>query len=385
MREVVTSSCDASMCLSRRGVLLLCGLAGALSLTGCGGAAPAPKPTAEEIAQSALASGPTKLVPPPVEPPGPDLSGVEPEDVFVPAEAPTANFEITASAGKPVDGDVVLASAPSDAFAPTLVADGVAAAAAEKSPLKIPTGFTAVGPLHSSGLPTRLRCEADGQELVLVPAGSGALGSSDGPTDTQPYIVLELDAFYVGVTEVTVAQVKATRLKFPKGGIGEAINANVDPNQPAVGLPWVEARAYAKAIACDLPTEAQWEKAARGELGYPYPWGKSRPLWTAPRTTEQLDSVGAFPDDQSQFGAFDLAGNAREWTLDFYHPEAFKTLLPLSPDRRRNWAGPKSTPEGLRVVKGNGPDWKVWARRGVKMSERDPHIGFRCVLNLSSK
>ncbi len=385
MRQVVTSSCDASMCLTRRGVLLLCGLAGSLSLTGCGGSTPAPQPRGEEIVQPAPVSAPTKLVQPLPEPPGPDLSGVAPEDVFLPAETPTANFEVAASTGKPVDGDVVLASAPSDAFAPTLVAEGKATAAAEKSSIKIPTGFIPIGPLHSSGLPTRLRCEADGQELVLVPAGNGSLGSNDGPAEARPFIILELDAFYIGVTEVTVAQAKATRLKFPKGGIGEAVNANSDPNQPAVGVPWVEARAYAKAVGCDLPTEAQWEKAARGEWGFPYPWGKSRPLWTSPRTLEQINAVGAFPDDQSAFGVLDLAGNAREWTLDFYHPEAFAPLVTLSPERRKNWAGPKSTPEGLRVVKGNGPDWKVWARRGVKMSERDPHIGFRCVLNLSSK
>ena len=386
MLKIMTSNRYASMCIAHRGVFVACQLASCLIVAGCGQSAPSQKPVADVALQPANSSAPVKVVAEPKEPTGPDLKDVAPEDIFQVGE-PTANFEVGAVVAQAVtSGEVVLVNAPDASFSQQLLASSsVSAVQPEASTTRLPTGFTAIGPLHASGLPDRIRCDADSSELVLIPAGNGSLGSPDGPPETQPYIVLSQDAFYMGINEITVAQVKAVRLKFAKANVGEPLNATSDSNQPAVGLTWIEARAYAKAVGSDLPTEAQWEKAARGDRGFPFPWGKSRPLWTSPRTPEQIDAVGSHPDDRSQFGVFDLAGNAREWTLDFYHPEAFASLLPLPPERRKNWTGPRSTPDGLRVVKGNGPEWKVWARRGVKMSERDAHLGFRCVLNLASK
>lgn len=386
MRENVTSISYASMCIACRGVFVARYLIVCLLIAGCGQSASSPKPAADATLQPANGSAPVKVVAEAKEPPGPDLKDVAPDDIFEVGEL-TANFEVGATgSASAASGEVVLATAPDATFSQQLLAAAPALTTQpEASTVRLPTGFTPIEPLHVSGLPGRIRCDVDGSELVLIPAGNGALGSQDGPPETRPYIVLGQDAFYMGVNEITIAQVKAIRLKFAKANIGEPLNAAADSNQPAVGLTWIEARAYAKAVGADLPTEVQWEKAARGELGFPFPWGKSRPLWTSPRTPEQIDAVGSHSDDRSQFGVFDLAGNAREWTLDFYHPEAFAALLPLSPERRKNWTGPRSTPDGLRVVKGNGPDWKVWARRGVKMSERDAHLGFRCVLNLASK
>ena len=87
----------------------------------------------------------------------------------------------------------------------------------------------------------------------------------------------------------------------------------------------------------------------------------------------------------SVFGVMDMAGNAREWLLDFYDETAFQDLSQLDLSRRKDWTGPRHpTNTGERVVKGGGANWEVWVRRGQRMSDRDPKTGFRCVLNLRS-
>jgi formylglycine-generating enzyme required for sulfatase activity len=90
-----------------------------------------------------------------------------------------------------------------------------------------------------------------------------------------------------------------------------------------------------------------------------------------------------FPDDKSVHAVLDMAGNAQEWVLDFYSETNHQDLRNMDASRRKNWTGPRRASQpGKRVVKGDGPAWAAWFRRGVLMTERSPNIGFRCVLNL---
>ncbi len=271
----------------------------------------------------------------------------------------------------------------------SIAGDAASNGEGRSGPIKLPTGFVILqGPKIAGGLPARIRGELDGSEMLLVTGGETFVGTNLGPPETQPQVSLVLDAFYVGVTEVRVSQYLEVRRKFGSKGSGmaEPMNATSPADHPAIGVTWGDAKNYAQAVGCDLPTEAQWEKAARGSNGFSHPWGESRPLWTAPRSISQIEAVGSHAEDCSPFGVMDLAGNAREWTQDFFQEKAFSTLEQLAVERRRNWSGPRSSATtALRVVKGNGPDWKVWARQGVKMTDRESRIGFRCVLNLSAE
>jgi len=195
------------------------------------------------------------------------------------------------------------------------------------------------------------KLSARGQvELVYVPEGSFKMGGTDLPpgqtplgtlsergawlrftepngswteihNDAGPTRTVSLDGYWIGKTLVTVAQfrqfTKAAHYKF-----------NWKANQPQWGwidshpmvmVTWADARAYCKWAGGDLPTEAQWEKAARGTDGREYPWGNE---WDKSRLAAgNLKSpcpVGAFPAGASPYGCLDMAGDAAEWCLDWY-------------------------------------------------------------------
>ncbi len=361
-------------------------------ITGCGGSTPQPASPTAEADRPPINSGPVgfaRRVEEEVDD-SIDLSGVDPNDIFDLATAPPPNFR---TAGK------AQASRPADRFVATIdPAAGSTSFEISESPTQntnaesgasvnsLPAGFTAIADTPIiDGWPSRIVCAADQSEMVLIPAGDSIIGTGDGPGDCVPKVLVPLSAFYISKLEVNVAQYAEFRSKSIKIGkvVEKSLNVEAPGDFPAVGVAWVEARAYAQASRRELPTECQWEKAARGSQGLAAPWGNGRPLWSEPRELGQLDPCGIFPDDKSVFGVLDLAGNAQEWLLDFYSESNHEELAVMDASRRRDWAGPRrASQSGERVVKGDGPDWAVWFRRGVRMTERSPHIGFRCVLNL---
>ncbi len=226
----------------------------------------------------------------------------------------------------------------------------------------------------------------DGAPMVLIPAGEFQMGSSDGNDDEKPVHTVYLDAFYMDVYEATNAQYKkfmdATEHSAPKSWSDSDFNA---PNQPVVGVTWHDAVAYAKWAGKRLPTEAEWEKAARGGLeGKKYPWGNSishananyygiggRDRW------EYMAPVGSFAPNG--YGLYDMAGNVWEWCADWYDGEYYVN----SP--RRNPTGPSSGQ--YRVLRG-GSCVSLFAnilRTADRRRSLYPTItyvldGFRCVV-----
>jgi formylglycine-generating enzyme required for sulfatase activity len=164
--------------------------------------------------------------------------------------------------------------------------------------------------------------ESDGAEMVLVPAGEFTMGSEAGDDDEKPVHQVYLDASWIDKTEVTNAQyekcVAAGKCEASRYADDAAFNGDA---QPVVGVDWDDAKAYCEWAGARLPTEAEWEKAARGTDGRTYPWGNE---WDAekvnsweqgPHTTT---AVGSYPEGVSPHGALDMAGNVWEWTDSWY-------------------------------------------------------------------
>lgn len=218
----------------------------------------------------------------------------------------------------------------------------------------------------------------DGAEMVLIPAGEFQMGSKNGNSSEKPVHTVYLDAFYMDKYPVTNALYKkfmeANGYKAPEYGI----NSNFDvPDMPVVGISWEDAGAYAKWAEKRLPTEAEWEKAARGGLeGREYPWGdnitkKDANYGNKLRTTSLVGSY-----DPNGYGLYDIAGNVCEWCVDWYDSDYYSN-------------SPKSNPKGpssgdVRVLRGGSwnfnPSYlRVSYRLYFTPTSRNLTFGFRCI------
>jgi len=310
-------------------------------------------------------------------------------DVFVTA-APEASSLAPAPAFRTEDQFVVAFGNPgmdSNMFRAT--GDGVAISERPESTWPLPSGFRAdpQAGFTPEGYPLRIVCELDGKLMAFVPGGSVRVGSDDGPAESRPQFIAFHDPFYMDMTEVTVAQFELYRqnLREQKKRVPPApLNASQAGDYPALGLAWGDASTYVRWAGKELPTEAEFEKAARGTDGYRHPWGNGRPVWPQPRSTSTVTAVGKFPGDLGPFGHYDLAGNAREWTADWFTPLAHQEASRLAGLKTlSNWTGPKKAAQGSqRVIKEAGPNWEVYYRSGSDMHERLPDVGFRGVLRV---
>jgi hypothetical protein len=354
---------------------------GLFLLNGCGRQPVPVKVVANEPKRVSPAPKPPEPPPPPPSP----LAGANPNDVFDEAESPP-NFIVVGRA--PV-------ADPKDIFEPTEPAPGVTSShfevalsgavsnrnAATQSG-RLPPGFRAVEGTSSStdGWPLRIICEKDSSEMAFVPAGTIRMGSDGGSVEVQPEVAIEVSPYYIDIAEVTVGQFRpfmtALGLKILK-----PLNDADAPQRPALGVVWNDARDYARWVGKELPTEAEWELAARGPNSWRTPWGNGPAIWERGRVPGQIDEVMSFLHDRSRFGVFDMAGNAREWCADHFSVKGHAEVAALPLAKRHDWAGPKNPSRvNLRVVKGGSSDWNLWHRTGLEMRERAPDVGFRGVL-----
>jgi formylglycine-generating enzyme required for sulfatase activity len=158
--------------------------------------------------------------------------------------------------------------------------------------------------------------------MVLVPASEFIMGVDGGAPDERPKRKVQLPAFYIDKFEVTNRDFAAV---FSNHRFDERAAM-----MPVTGVSWTRATAYADAVGKRLPTEAEWEKAARGTDGREYPWGNTfDPDFctanTSPRSAPTR--VGSFRQGASPFGAMDMAGNIYEWTSSWYQPYEGNTLV----------------------------------------------------------
>jgi len=254
------------------------------------------------------------------------------------------------------------------------------------------TGATAVAFTVISINPT------DGAAMVWVPGGAFTMGTEyaawwDAPQTQQ----VTLTGYWMYKYEVTVAQYRAfcaatsrALPTFPSGysWAGTWVDASLQQH-PIVNVTWHDAKAYADWAGVTLPTEAQWEYAARGPQGRNYPWGGTATAFESDNGWEQTKCansytsdqnistwpVGSFPAGASWCGAHDLAGNVWEWCADWYRDYSSTPVT--------NPTGPASG--SLRVLRGgswfgNNPDIYCGAgRNGDDPGDRDIFNGFRCV------
>ena len=222
------------------------------------------------------------------------------------------------------------------------------------------------------------------RSMALVPAGEFIMGSWTGDADERPVRRVYLDAYFFDKDQLTVGEYAKFLDATSHGAPPEwnIMSRTMHRNRPVVNVDWADAAAYCTWAGKRQPTEAEWEKAARGTDGRTYPWGDEPPtkfhgnmnkeLWN---NHMGLTPVGIFEGGKSAYGVNDMAGNVWEWVSDWYDDDYYSTA-PL-----RNPTGPAT---GLsKVVRGgswgSGPE-------GLRSAERETHMpsfqgygtGFRC-------
>lgn len=252
----------------------------------------------------------------------------------------------------------------------------------------------------------------DDMTMVYVPAGNFEMGSenSSADSDYEPIHTVYLDAYWIDQTEVTNAMfarymnLQETQsdeyifwldTRSRRERINEdydlRINLNegkwaVDPgyeNHPVVRVNWDVASDYCTWVGRRLPTEAEWEKAARGEKSYIYPWGDGQPnnnLLNYNDAVGDTTEVDRYPSGASPYGALDMAGNVREWVSDNYEYYYYRNSPASNPQ------GSSLLP-GTKAIRGSSfdsnPDsilsfYRGFGNGGLELRDS---LGFRCAMD----
>ena len=252
--------------------------------------------------------------------------------------------------------------------------------------------------------------------MVLIPAGSFLMGSDDAAADDdeQPVHTVHLDAFYMDTHEVTNAKFKAfvdanpawqkdnIEDRFHSGRYLKHWRGNNYPsgkaNHPVVRVSWYAAMAYAEWAGKRLPTEAEWEYAARGGLsGKKYPWGDDEPTAAYANyypNVKDTTPVGRYA--ANGYGLYDMAGNVSEWCLDarYFYAASDDSFYAASDDSRNPIAGGevddfRTIPtDPWRVLRGgswfNGAHYlRVADRYGGSPTYSGDDYGFRCARSVT--
>jgi serine/threonine-protein kinase len=226
----------------------------------------------------------------------------------------------------------------------------------------------------------------DNAEMVFVPAGEFTMGSNDGDNTEKPPHKVSLDDFWMDKLEVTNALYKkcvdAGKCSPPNPTASVTRdsyygNAQFD-NFPVIYVSWNDANAYCAWASKRLPTEAQWEKAARGTDARIYPWGNAfdkEKLNSSEGGKADTTSVGSYPAGASPYGALDMVGNVWEWVADWFDEKYYQNLPAPNPTGATNGT--------YRVLRGGSWDddasyVRVADRNLYVPSNSDNYLGFRC-------
>lgn len=251
-----------------------------------------------------------------------------------------------------------------------------------------------------SGINRTVISEKDKMTLLYVPAGEFTMGTDDGQNDETPVHTVYLDAFWIDQTEVTNLkfsfflnqeeyQSESHEKWFDNDGNNVRIHSedsvweadNGYESFPVITVSWFGAESYCSWANRRLPTEAEWEKAARGVDKRKYPWGNDQPNSKLLNYKQQVGSpteVGTYSNGTSPYGAWDMAGNAVEWVNDWYNG-AYYLDSPA--------ANPLGPPDGYaRVLRGGSWAAPIYAARTTHRIGGNPSLtlndfGFRCAMD----
>lgn len=256
--------------------------------------------------------------------------------------------------------------------------------------------------------PIEMYGELEDENLILISAGTFTMGSDNRAADEKPIHKVFLEAYFIGKYEVTNAEyfefwnsiqtdktntTENTQHHTPEDfihipHIGKwQDRAKEYPNHPVVGVSWHDANAYAKWKGMRLPTEAEWEKAARGYTDRTWPWGNALEEYANTTSNEdgypnRIAPVGSFKQGKSYYGAMDMAGNVWEWTSDWYSDVYYHN----SP--KQNPTGPKNG--SWRVIRGGSwidaiPRCSTTFRFHQYPNLKTSFIGFRVAKTVETK
>ena len=232
----------------------------------------------------------------------------------------------------------------------------------------------------------------DAREMVLIPEGIFSRGSDSGGYDEKPAQEIYLDAFYIDKYEVSVKEYnkyrKAANYVKPSVPFFPGDDAVMDvPRHAVVGVSWHDSVNYCTWAGKRLPTEAEWEKAARGTHGLNFPWGnkilpKRANLAGTGDGYKFMGPVGSYPMGRSVYGVYDMAGNVSEWVNDYYDQFYYQKAPIMNP------TGPATGKN--RVFKGGSwdarsVDIRTSKRFAASPGRKDSILGFRCGLSKDNK
>ncbi len=234
----------------------------------------------------------------------------------------------------------------------------------------------------------------DGAPMVLVPAGEFVMGSDKGDEDEAPVHRVYLNAFYIDKFEVTNGRfakyVEAIQSE-PPWGFTDKETPVIHAERPVRWVNWMDAMGYCLWIGKRLPTEAEWEKAARGTDERVYPWGNDPPTpvhavyGLKEGGAETVSVIGNHHMGQSPYGVQDLAGNLYEWVMDWYAEDFYSSFI--------NGAAvnPRGPGEGAAKVQRGGSyintPYRLRSSFRTKgdPTEQDPNVGFRCAQDVQKQ
>ncbi len=221
-------------------------------------------------------------------------------------------------------------------------------------------------------------------EMLLIPSGSFWMGcnaavDNECDSDELPYHEVTLSGYYMDKTEVTQSEYK----KCVDAGECGTPTCDWDPtgtpNRPVACVDWNDATVYCVWAGKQLPTEAEWEKAARGTDGRKYPWGNEAATCDyaviSSCTGDAMDVCSKSPAGDSPYGLCDMAGNVWEWVSDWYGSDYYTDSSSSNPTGPVSGSG--------RVRRGGGFDnydgrLRASNRSDDYPSDHDDNLGFRC-------
>jgi formylglycine-generating enzyme required for sulfatase activity len=266
---------------------------------------------------------------------------------------------------------------------------GAAGLNATEPPATEPGGIadTGIVPIDLAGPPMEVGSfytYVDGSILAAVPAGSFKMGFNNF-FDSKEHTVTVSD-YWIYTSEVTNQQyalcVDAGKCTPPDPTSNPTFDNYRYYGYPAVGVNYQQATDYCAFVHGRLPTEAEWEKGARGEVSNPFPWGDEAPacsLLNFDFCEDGTKGVKSYPDGVSYYGLFDMSGNVKEWVADWYKPDYFEGTEgasdPLGPE-----LGDKRSVRSSSFA--DSADFAFAAHRfSLRPVDHLPDLGFRCVVD----